>query len=472
VSAAARPLHPPDAGPTAKDWTPHDGPQTAFLELDVDEALYGGAAGGGKSESLLVDALYDYREPSYRGLLLRRTFDELKESLIDRSQELYRSLGARYNISDHQWRFPSGAKINFGHCEHENDKFKFKSKEYQFVGFDELTSFTEGQYRYISSRLRSSHGLRTRLRGGTNPGGAGHDWVLGRFAPWLNTDPSYTGRRAKAGEVLWAMTDPETGETKWVPPGTRYALSRTFIGAKVTDNPSLSEDYIAWLKSLDPLTRKQLEEGDWMARPSAGLFFKRGWFELIDAEPMTGLTVRFWDRAATEENDPSTGKPINDPDWTVGLKLNMSYSGQITICDIVRFRGNPGEVENTIKLTTELDGRNCHAWFSLDPGQAGKFEFASYAKLLMGYVVQSMPETGDKVTRAKPISAQAAAGNCRVVRGPWNLAFFQEVEAFPTAGVHDDQVDALSGAFAAVTQGAAPQLPSKIVRVRRTIRGD
>lgn len=469
-SSAAEKL--PSGPKRGRDWTPNPGPQTDFLELDVDEALYGGAAGGGKSESLLVDALYDYQEPTYRALLLRRTLPELKESLIDRSQELYRPLGGRYNITDHVWRFPSGAKVLFDSLEHENDKFKFKSKEFQFIGFDELTSFTEGQYRYLGSRLRSSHGLKTRMRSGTNPGGIGHDWVLQRFGPWLNRDPGYNGLRAQAGEVLWALTDPETGEDRWVPEGTRFSLSRTFIGAKVEDNPYLTEDYVARLKALDPLTRKQLEEGDWMARPSAGIFFKRAWFPIIDAEPRTGITVRFWDRAATEENDPSTGKPPNDPDWTVGLKFNISHDGELTICDVVRMRGNPGEVEKTIVQTADVDGRNCHIWFSLDPGQAGKFEFAAYAKKLMGYIVQAMPETGDKVTRAKPISAQAAAGNCRVVRGYWNRVFFEEVEAFPTVGVHDDQVDALSGAFSAVNGGMAPKLPPKIVHARRSLRGD
>lgn len=462
----------PSAPRRGEDWEPNPGPQEAFLELDVDEALYGGAAGGGKSESLLVDALYDYREPSYRALLLRRTFPELQESLIDRSQELYRSLGGRYNITFHTWTFPSRAKIVFGSLEHENDKFKFKSKEYQFIGFDELTSFTEGQFRYLGSRLRSAHGLKTRMRAGTNPGGEGHDWVLKRYGPWLNQDPGYTGIRAAEGQALWAVTDPETGEDRWVPEGTRFALSRTFIGAKVEDNPHLTEDYIARLEALDPLTRKQLRSGDWMARPSAGIFFKRGWFPLIDAEPLGGITLRFWDRAATEVNDASTGKPPNDPDWTVGLKFNMSHDGELTICDVVRIRGNPGEVEKTIGQTTELDGRNVHVWFSLDPGQAGKFEFASYVKKLMGYIVQAMPETGDKVTRAKPISAQASVGNVRVVRGYWNRAFFEEIEAFPTVGVHDDQVDALSGAFSAVNMGIAPKLPPRIVHARRSLRGD
>lgn len=464
-------------------WEPSEGPQYQFLSLPTDEALYGGAAGGGKSEALLMDALRLVHEPYYRAIIFRRTFSDLKKSLIERSREHYPRLGGRYNESDHLWRFPSGALIYFGHLEHESTVYDHKSAEYQYIGFDELTSFLEFQYTYMGTRLRSSHGLPVRMRAATNPGDIGHDWVMKRFAPWLRAnDPKYDGVRAAPGEELWYVAGPDgirwieldeqrammrarKGKTPLEAAALPLPLSRVFVPAKVTDNPYILQNdptYIARLQVQDRVTRAQLLDGNWLARPGKGEYFKRVWFEVVDHAPNEHLArVRWWDRAATKKNAKN-----KNPDWTAGLKLYGPCSrGHFYIADVVRLQDRPVEVERLIVSTTKADGPHVSPYLSRDPGSAGEFEADYYIRELAGYDVHAERETGDKVTRAKPVSAQAEAGHIKLIRGEWNDAFLAEAEDFPEG--KKDQIDSLSGAFSilAPVQGGAEDIETEGGRV-------
>ncbi|MDO4531275.1 MAG: phage terminase large subunit, partial [Bacillota bacterium] len=165
-----------------KIWTPQP-KQTAFLERPEYEAFYGGAAGGGKSDSLLMEALRQVHIPHYRGLILRKTYPELSE-LIAKSRKYYQAAfpAARYNDSKHLWTFPSGAEIYFGSLHHPADKIKYQGRSFDFIGFDELTHFTWEEYSYLFSRNRpSGQGTRVYIRATGNPGGIGHGWVKSRF---------------------------------------------------------------------------------------------------------------------------------------------------------------------------------------------------------------------------------------------------------------------------------------------------
>src|SRR4029077_4244218 len=139
--------------------------------------------------------------------------------------------------------------------------------------------------------------------------------------PWLGPATeeadTYSGPRALPGQVLFYMNSKE-GEN-WVPRGTPGALSRVFIPARLSDNPYLTEDstYAQQLMGLDPVLYAQLGEGNWLIRPAAGLYFKREWFETVEAVPSGARFVRYWDLAGTEEQEQ--GKKKNDPDWTVGV---------------------------------------------------------------------------------------------------------------------------------------------------------
>jgi len=176
--------------------------QAAFLLLPVREAFYGGAAGGGKSDALLMAALQYVDMPGYSAILFRRTFSDLAlpGALLERSTEWLKPTDAKWDDNKKTWHFPSGATLTFGYLEHENDKYRYQSSEFNFIGFDELTQFTESQYRYLFSRLRRLKGSEVplRMRAASNPGGEGHEWV--RASAALISRPSArAGGRRRAG---------------------------------------------------------------------------------------------------------------------------------------------------------------------------------------------------------------------------------------------------------------------------------
>lgn len=233
-------------------WQPQP-KQVEFMERWENEALYGGAAGGGKSDALLMERLRQVEIPWYRGIIFRQSYPQL-EALISRSQELYKQAfpQARYNVSLKRWSFPSGAKIFFGYMAHENDKYNYQGKPYDFIGFDELTQFTETQYEYLRSRNRpTGAGTRVYMRATANPGGVGHGWVKERFVT-----------------AAVPKTTIHTSETVNTPDGRQMTVnySRVFIPATVFDNKALLDNdpgYIASLAMLPEAERQALLYGDW-----------------------------------------------------------------------------------------------------------------------------------------------------------------------------------------------------------------
>jgi predicted phage terminase large subunit-like protein len=171
-------------------------------------------------------------------------------------------------------------------------------------------------------------------------------------------------------------------------------------------------------------------------KPRSGGMFQKGDFEVIDKEkiPAGGKRVRAWDFAA------SVPKPGTQPDWTVGLRM-LLVNDIFYVEDVIRDRWSPGDVEKNLKNTASQDGTTVTVRMPQDPAAAGKSDAQTKIKLLKGYPLVVKTVGGDKATRARPASAQAEAGNVKLVRGPWNEAFLDEVCAFPS-GAFDDQVDA------------------------------
>ncbi|MEO0594555.1 MAG: phage terminase large subunit [Chloroflexota bacterium] len=390
--------------------------QIVFLLCNhIKEVLYGGAAGGGKSDAMLMAALQYVDVPHYRALIFRRTFADLAlpGAIMNRSYEWLANTDAHWSAQDKTWTFPSGATLTFGYLEHEKHKFRYQSSEFQFIGFDELTQFTETQYTYLFSRLRKSKKLDVplRMRSATNPGGTGHIWVKQRFIDTPNTH------------------------------------ERVFVPAKLDDNPHLDKDeYEKSLQQLDMVTRQRLKDGDWDVNESGGIF-KREWFKVTDnMPPAREFTewVRFWDLAGTE---PSSSNP--DPDYTVGLKAGLHNSGRIYVTDVKRLRANAGTVESTVQQTAELDGKHVTIAIEQEPGSSGKAVIEHYQlKVLRGYAVKGIRATGSKLDRARPVSAFAESGHIILFSAMWNADFLTEVNMFTDNNKgHDDQVDALSGAY-------------------------
>lgn len=175
---------------------------------------------------------------------------------------------------------------------------------------------------------------------------------------------------------------------------------------------------------------------------STGGKFDRTWFNIVEAAPEHLVCSRFWDLAATL---PRVG---TDPDYTAGVKLGKAVDGRLYVLDVARIRESPGSVERLIRATAEMDGVGTYIGIEQEPGSSGVNTVDHYVRrILQGYVVKGYKTTGSKEARANPIAAQAEAKNLYLVRGPWLEAFIAELEVFPSKGVHDDQVDALSGAF-------------------------
>jgi hypothetical protein len=224
--------------PALAKYCPHDPSlnprQAAFLWLPNREAFYGGAAGGGKSDAVLAGALQYADVPGYAAILFRRTYTDLSlpGAIMARSEEWLRGSDATWSHERKTWTFPSGATVSFGYLDNDSDVYRYQSAEFQYVGFDELTQFTEKQYTYLFSRLRrlKDFAVPLRMRSASNPGGIGHTWVKRRFV------------------------DERAPGVVFIPAGVKDSSAYLDVNA-----------YVQSLSELSPTLRQQLLEGDWGA---------------------------------------------------------------------------------------------------------------------------------------------------------------------------------------------------------------
>jgi predicted phage terminase large subunit-like protein len=449
-----------------KSIRPQPGPQEDFLSTSADIAIYGGAAGAGKTWAVLLEPLrHVCHNKEFAAVFFRRTTVQVKNvgGLWDESMKLYPLTGATPTAHVLEWNWPEGGKIKFAHLEHESTKLEWQGSQIPLIVFDELTHFSMSQFFYLISRNRSMSGVKPYIRATTNPDA--DSWVAEFLAWWIDQKTGFPISE-RAGKVrwfirindimLWADSRQELVD-KYGDPSVPLdhenqvqPKSVTFIPGKLSDNPALMKadpGYLANLKSLPVVEQARLLGGNWKIRPAAGLYFKRAWVEVVDAVPSNLDIVRYWDLAATEKTDN------NDPDWTVGVKLGRDRkSGLYYWLDTVRVRVSPLKVERIIENTASMDTVNVRIGLPQDPGQAGKSQAQTFVRNLAGYSVRARPERGDKIVRFGPFSAQCQAGNVKVLRGAWNEEAFTALEAFPSSA-HDDDVDACSGAFSMLSDG-------------------
>lgn len=421
----------PEGVPAWSQYIPHlpHEKQRQFLALVCKEAMYGGAAFGGKSDALLMAGLMYVDVPKYAAVIFQRAITDLQlpGALMDRAAEWLGGTDAVWEGDTNTWAFPSGATLTFAYIKNYKDALRYKSTEFQFVGFEELTRFAEKEYRYLFSRLRRTKDMEVplRMRGVTNPGDQGHAWVKQRFIV--------------------------EGEEK----------GRVFVPAKASENPFVNqEEYDEALNELDAATRQQLKDGNWDVRPGGGLF-QREWFGRFKSSeaPTFRRLIRYWDLAATV---PAPGK---DPDWTAGVLVGFA-EGRYYVFDVVRMRGRPAEVEKLIKATAIMDralhGRKVETVLEQEPGSSGLFTIDNFVRrVLVGFTVRGKRSTGNKRDRAKPVSSAAEHGNVLLLEGgKWINEFLDESEVFTgeDGGEHDDQVDAFSGGCEVLTGGKSRKL--------------
>lgn len=428
---------------------PQPGPQETFLGSSADIAIYGGAAGGGKTWALLMEPLRHIANSGFGAVFFRRSTVQVRNEggLWDESEKLYPIIGATPREHVLSWEFPTGATVSFAHLEHDKTVLNWQGSQIPLICFDELTHFSQKQFWYMVSRNRSMCGVRPYIRATCNPDA--DSWVAEFIAWWIDQETGLPITE-RAGVVRWFVRindalvwadDPAELEEKHpgIPP-----KSATFIPAKLTDNAALmaaDPGYMANLLALPKVERERLLGGNWKIRAAAGLLFKRSWVKVVDAAPTDLRIVRGWDLAGTPKIEG------NDPDWTAGTKIGKSRStGRYIVLHHVRDRDTPHKVEALIANTASQDGREVEISLPQDPGQAGKAQVATLIKMLSSFTARATPETGDKETRFGPFSAQCEAGNVDVLRAPWNEEWFMELEAFPDAA-HDDDADSTARAF-------------------------
>jgi hypothetical protein len=371
---------------------PQQGPQTIFLASRADIAIYGGAAGGGKSHALLMQPLRHIRNGGFGAVIFRRTNPQImaEGGLWDQSHELYRYVGGRplYGQSK-QWIFKSGAKITFSHMDHEDDKHNWDSSQIPLIEFDEVTSFTESQFVYMFSRNRSTCGVKPYIRAACNPDS--DSWLAKWIEWWIDQDTGYPILE-RSGVVRWFVRDGDgmvwfgskAEAVEWLVDKKSMARalaekvpkSFTFVPANLDDNKILDQvnpEYRANLMAMPDVERERLLRGNWKIRPAAGLKFPRDKWKLFDEAPTEMRYVRFWDRAYTEG-----GKGARTAGVLMGELIDHDKRNprlpRYWIIHVVADRWGDADRESQMKFWAEMDrAKYGHVTIGIErEGGAGK----------------------------------------------------------------------------------------------------
>lgn len=319
-----------------------------------DIVLFGGAKFPGKTHALLFEATRQIDKPAYKALLLRRTFPQLQE-LMDRAEIAFPKMGAKWEGEEKRWRFPSGAFIRFGHCEHEKSKLIYQGQEFAFIGFDQMEEFLESQVRFIIAQNRTTDPtIHCYVRGTANPGGVGHWWIKRKFI---------TGKKP-----LQTYTE-DFGEYQ----GKRLTRTFCYVPATIYDNPTglqANPGYLANLKSLPEQERKALLEGDWDAYDTGCAFDANGLKaqDVMIREPVMRGLLR----------DMPSGRPeilLDDNGPLTIWKLPQQGSQYFIPADVAKgVEGGDNSVAPVIDRSTwEVVAKLC-----------GKFEPTEFGRALYG----------------------------------------------------------------------------------------
>ena len=413
--------------------------QAEMILATEKEVLIGGAAGGSKSTSLLMRALFYVQDDAneYHALILRRTLSDLKRkgALIHKAsqwlnrKEIQRdpAIKPKWDGTEHSWTFPNGNSLTFGYLRNINDLDTYQGSEYQFIGIDELTQLERFKYIYMRSRVRKTkdNKLPTQLMASSNPGKRGNKWVRERFIEKIDTD----------------IQDKD---------------QIRFISSSYVDNIYLDrKDYEEYLMGLDRVTREQLMNGNWYATVKGELFDESD-FHLISHDEYMKIpiisVIRYWDLAATEVISDSSRN--DDPDFTAGVMLAKDLNGNIYILDSYEFQLESRNLINEIVNTAARDKADTQ-YIELD-GSTGK----NFGLLIIDELNRRGFKTGtgnsreNKVDRARRVSADIQLNGIFLVgkdrtgfTKKWAMEFLEKITAYPNESIHDDCVVAFTGAY-------------------------
>ena len=399
--------------------------QAAALALyGVPDMLYGGAAGGGKSEFLLMAASQFADHPDSHALLLRKTYADLirPDALLDRARKWWEHRPELdYRHVEKKFEFESGATVEFGHLQNSGSQYQYQGGAYTFIGIDEASQIPREQIDFLRTRLRKPADCPVPLqfRLASNPGNIGHQYLKDRYVDSPNT------------------------------------VKRVFLSALLADNPHLDgEQYAEQFEALTPVERQQLLAGDWSAVASTEFFDLDKLIRVDEVPPGEWRWIRSWDLASTEP------KPGTDPDYTAGGLIG-ERDGQFCLADMKRDRLDPAPTEDLVLDTAEGDGKGIGIVSEEEGGSSGKLVTSHFSRALAGYVYTGMRPTGSKAERARIVASAIRNRNFYVVDGEWTNDFIEEMRAFPSDGMHDDQVDAVSQGVAHLSEEPQPFIYSR-----------
>ena len=358
----------------------------------------------------------------------------------------------------YHWTFAKKGSLYFDYLGRDEDVYRWQGSQMTFIGFDELTHFTERQFFYMLSRNRSTCGVKPYIRATCNPDS--DSWVANFISWWINPDTGYPVKERSGkirymarinDEIIWGNSKVEF---------IKYGISEidiksvTFIASTLQDNKILMEkdpSYMANLKALPLVEKERLLYGNWKIKPAAGMYFKRIHVgEILNKIPADIIAIcRAWDLAATDkdENDEAA--------FTAGVLMAKRSNGRFVVIDVINQQLKAGDVRKLVLTTAQTDQAK-YGWvrqrLPQDPGQAGKEQAQSYVQMLAGFDVVTKQESGSKASRAEPMAALWQTGMFDIVAGEWNEAYFNQLESFPESKFKD-MVDASSSAFNEITLG-------------------
>lgn len=443
-------------------FSPQPGPQETFSACAADIAIYGGAAGGGKTFALLHEPLRHIHVPGFEALVIRKYLTDIKGSggLWSEAEKMYPHFGGRPNRHDWEWRFPGGARIKFGGVDSDYAE-RYRGWQACLLAIDELTAITQEEFWYLFGRNRSTCSVRPYVRATCNPDA--DSWLAEFLGWWWDSQTGYpiAERAGKAryllrrgNQIVWGARR-EDLVRRYPDFKPEHCKSVVFIPAKLSDNRFLGVDYEGNLLAQDDVQRERLLSGNWKVRYEAGSLFREEWLvgprgeRILESAPDDVVWVRAWDLAATA--DVNEGFAQGGADFTAGVLLGRSAStGRYYVGDLVLGRWDPGEVEQVVMRTAKTDGKGVRIWINQERAGAGKHQLSTFVRLLSGYTVDGGTESGDKTMRLSPVSAQAKHGNIFLIRGGWNRDFLLGLRYLPKG--HDDVGDALAAAFYQLTE--------------------